>query len=211
MEERRRRLLRPGRLIERLLRAHGGSAENRGAALLAILGGCLLDPLNDGFDPRTDLLRRQVLPTGKGPSGMKRMLLGMAGNGEIKERAVAGALKSTGGDDLSADRRSRVLADPAARAVGSGVELSVHRDAGDDLARAVPDLVEGHRQGAEKAVRVPLRDADVEVRLAAAAARPSLASALNEPRWHPPFPNSAPAKPSPASPFRRSMDLVGLR
>ena len=42
MEERRGGLLRPGRLVERLLRAHGGGTEDRGSALLAIFGGCLL-------------------------------------------------------------------------------------------------------------------------------------------------------------------------
>ena len=35
------------------------------SALLALFGGCLLDPLNNSFDPRAALLRRQVLPTGQ--------------------------------------------------------------------------------------------------------------------------------------------------
>jgi hypothetical protein len=51
-------LLGPGRLVERLLSTHSGGTEDRGAALLAILGGFFLDSPNDGFDPRADLLRR---------------------------------------------------------------------------------------------------------------------------------------------------------
>ncbi len=43
------------RLVERLLRADGGVTEDRGSTLLAIFGGCFLDPLNDGFDPRAAL------------------------------------------------------------------------------------------------------------------------------------------------------------
>jgi hypothetical protein len=59
MEERRGRFLRLGPLIERFLRTHGGGAEDRGAALLSTLGGCLLDSLNDGFDPRARWARRR--------------------------------------------------------------------------------------------------------------------------------------------------------
>jgi hypothetical protein len=65
MEERRGGFLWLGRLVERRLRTHGGGTENRGSAFLATLGGCLLDSLHDGADPRADLLRRQVLPTGQ--------------------------------------------------------------------------------------------------------------------------------------------------
>jgi len=57
MEERRGRFLRPGRLVERFLRTYSGCTEDRGSALLAPSGGRLLDPLNDGFDPRAELLR----------------------------------------------------------------------------------------------------------------------------------------------------------
>ncbi len=65
MEERRGRFLRPGRLVERFLRTYSSGTKDRGSALLAPPGGRLLDPLNDGFDPRAELLRRQVLPTGQ--------------------------------------------------------------------------------------------------------------------------------------------------
>ena len=61
------------RPVERLLRAHGGGTEDRGSALLAIFGGCLLDPLSDGFDPRAALLRRQVLPTGQWRESHERL------------------------------------------------------------------------------------------------------------------------------------------
>jgi len=57
MEERRGGLLRPGRLVERLLRTYSGGTEDRGSVLLAPPGGYLLDPLNDGFDPRPSVQR----------------------------------------------------------------------------------------------------------------------------------------------------------
>ena len=65
MEERRGRFLRLGWPVKRLSLTYDSGTEDRGAALLPALRGCLLNPLNDGADPLADLLRRQAHPTGQ--------------------------------------------------------------------------------------------------------------------------------------------------